>query len=146
MFLHNTNSYTTRTLSTLLKDMGADRIDVVRLDVEGAEWEVMGQWQEQKLLKKIDQLLMEVHYMNQKKQVGGFPFSICRIVAVVLRACPRTKNGRMIPQRNVLPGSTYFVGGSSGATATLGDLIPSGATAAARRAIFMPRWATSPAA
>ena len=36
--------YQTVTLQHLMKDMGTDHLDVVRMDCEGAEWGVLNQW------------------------------------------------------------------------------------------------------
>lgn len=53
--------FPTVTLESLMKEMGTDRLDVVRMDCEGAEWPVLEAWASAGLLDKIDQLLLEIH-------------------------------------------------------------------------------------
>ena len=44
-----------------MAEMGAPHIDIIRLDTEGAEWEVLTQWLMSGVMKKVNQLLIEVH-------------------------------------------------------------------------------------
>jgi hypothetical protein len=55
------SNYKTITLQTLMSTMGTDHLDVVRMDCEGAEWQVLEAWLADGLLPKIDQLLLEIH-------------------------------------------------------------------------------------
>lgn len=55
-------TYETKRFDTILKDMGVERVNVVRMDIEGAEWAVL----DSMLLSdnptiKFDQLLLEIH-------------------------------------------------------------------------------------
>jgi hypothetical protein len=58
-------TYTTVTLQTLMKEMGTKRLDIVRMDCEGAEWHVLEAWLAAGLLDKMDQLLFEIHMTKE---------------------------------------------------------------------------------
>ena len=53
--------YKTLSLETLMKEMGTNHVDVVRMDTEGAEWPVLESWLDAGLLDKIDQVSLEIH-------------------------------------------------------------------------------------
>lgn len=50
-------NYEVKTLSTIMRDMGIDKVDMIRIDTEGAEWDVLPSWN----YSSIDQLLVEIH-------------------------------------------------------------------------------------
>ena len=51
-----------------MRELSTDRIDVVRMDCEGAEWPVLEAWYRKGLLDKIDTLLLEVHFDQGRLQ------------------------------------------------------------------------------
>ena len=55
------NEYDVLSLQGMMKRYNHTFVDVVRMDVEGAEWEVLQQWTRDKLWPKLGQLLMEIH-------------------------------------------------------------------------------------
>ena len=55
------SSFNTVSLTSLMKQMGTSKLDVVRMDCEGAEWTVLEAWLAAGLLDSIEQLLLEVH-------------------------------------------------------------------------------------
>ena len=59
--------YNVTKLSTLIKIYNISYLDVVRLDVEGGEWEVLQDWIDNDLFQYIGQLLLEIHlYLKPK--------------------------------------------------------------------------------
>lgn len=56
-------TFKTKTLNTMMIDMNITFIDVLRIDVEGAEWDVIDSFE----YKNIGQLLIEVHMWNKYK-------------------------------------------------------------------------------
>eukprot|EP00293_Proteomonas_sulcata_P001107 CAMPEP_0184318718 /NCGR_PEP_ID=MMETSP1049-20130417/104304_1 /TAXON_ID=77928 /ORGANISM="Proteomonas sulcata, Strain CCMP704" /LENGTH=86 /DNA_ID=CAMNT_0026638583 /DNA_START=68 /DNA_END=325 /DNA_ORIENTATION=+ len=48
-------------MGTIMREMGVNKLDMVRMDVEGAEWDVLQGWIESGILKSVDQLLLEIH-------------------------------------------------------------------------------------
>jgi hypothetical protein len=59
--LYTGTHFQEKTLATIMAEMGAPHIDIIRLDTEGAEWEVLTQWLMSGVMKKVNQLLIEVH-------------------------------------------------------------------------------------
>ena len=57
-------SFQIKTLSTMMKDMKVDFVDVLRIDTEGAEWEIIDSFE----YNKIGQLLIEVHMWKKYKK------------------------------------------------------------------------------
>lgn len=49
-----------RTLASLLKELGHERLDVLKMDVEGSEYDVIDQVLQQGIT--IDQILVEYHH------------------------------------------------------------------------------------
>jgi hypothetical protein len=56
--------YHVLTLETIMCELGLSSVDLVRIDVEGAEWDVLSKWDH----RKIGQLLMEIHIFDPQKQ------------------------------------------------------------------------------
>jgi len=59
----NTNGFETKTLETMINDMGISYVDVLRVDTEGAEWDIINTWD----YNKIGQLLIEIHMWKDKE-------------------------------------------------------------------------------
>ena len=60
--------YEVLSLQDMMKRYKHDHIDMIRMDVESAEWEVLQQWTQDNLWQHIDQLLLEIHmYGDQYK-------------------------------------------------------------------------------
>jgi FkbM family methyltransferase len=57
--LHNTVDVELRTLDSVVRQLGHDRIDVLKMDIEGAEYEVLEQFHELDI--PVVQLLVEFH-------------------------------------------------------------------------------------
>ena len=54
--------FETKTLETMMKDMNVNHLDVIRIDTEGAEWDILNTWD----YSKINQLLIEIHMYNKR--------------------------------------------------------------------------------
>ena len=60
-------NYEVLSLQDMMKRYDHDHIDMIRMDVESAEWNVLQQWTQDNLWRHIDQLLLEIHmYENQQ--------------------------------------------------------------------------------
>lgn len=60
-------NYEVLSLQDMMKRYDHDHLDMIRMDVESAEWNVLQQWTHDNLWHQIDQLLLEIHmYENQK--------------------------------------------------------------------------------
>ena len=55
---------------------GHTHINVVRMDVESAEWDVLEEWTNDGMWGKIDQLLLEIHMFDTTKEAGERYLSI----------------------------------------------------------------------
>jgi len=53
--------YNMMTLQDLMARYGHTHVDIVRMDVESAEWGVLDQWNRDKMWPRIGQLLLEIH-------------------------------------------------------------------------------------
>ena len=60
----NAKNYNVKTLDTIMKELRLNYVDVIRMDIEGAEWEVLGMID----YSKIGQLLIEVHVWGPRKE------------------------------------------------------------------------------
>lgn len=71
-------SYPVYTLEDLMKRNNHTHIDLIRMDVESAEWDILENWKENNMFDRFDQLLMEIHmwktrgekvvHLNQKQR------------------------------------------------------------------------------
>ena len=60
--LYNRQPFEEKRLETIMREMNVSTVDIVRLDAEGAEWEVLREWLKGGLMAgTVRQLLMEVH-------------------------------------------------------------------------------------
>ena len=60
------------TLETILKTMvQGESVDVIRMDVEGAEWDVLQTWLDSGAFRKgrVKQLLLEAHFFHPEQTV-----------------------------------------------------------------------------
>jgi hypothetical protein len=68
-------NYVVKTLQTAIRDidqvaypknaqMEAQPATIVRMDVEGAEWDLLQRWKQDKVFNNVKQLLMEIHFTN----------------------------------------------------------------------------------
>ena len=68
--------YKVKMLSTMMRDMGVDMVDMVRMDTEGAEWSVLSSWD----YSRVGQLLLEIHMYDRLKDhasvLGNIPMKI----------------------------------------------------------------------
>lgn len=62
LYKNNKKQIQTKTLDTMMRDMGIDYVDVVRIDTEGAEWKFINKLD----YSKIGQLLIEIHMWKDK--------------------------------------------------------------------------------
>ena len=60
---YNRNTIQTKTLDTMMKDMGISYVDIVRIDTESAEWKFINKLN----YSKIGQLLIEIHMYKDKE-------------------------------------------------------------------------------
>jgi FkbM family methyltransferase len=61
-------NYQLLSLRDIMQRYGHNHIDIIRMDTESAEWDVLKQWNDDNLWEKMDQLLLEVHMWDKKKQ------------------------------------------------------------------------------
>ena len=63
--------YRVETLADMMARHGHDAVTVLRMDVEGAEWDVLAEWLESGALLGIaDQLLLEIHLYRPRGDAG----------------------------------------------------------------------------
>jgi hypothetical protein len=63
--------YKVETLAVMMARHGHDAVTVLRMDVEGAEWDVLAEWLESGALLGIaDQLLLEIHLYRPRGDAG----------------------------------------------------------------------------
>merc|ERR1712014_63112 len=59
------------TLRTLMDRYNCSFLNIIRMDVEGAEWGVLEQGTRDKMWPRIGQLLLEVHMWDRGRSAGG---------------------------------------------------------------------------
>lgn len=64
LYKNNKKQIQTKTLDTMMSDMGIDFVDIVRIDTEGAEWKFINKLN----YSKIGQLLIEIHMWKDKSK------------------------------------------------------------------------------
>ncbi len=69
------------TLATLLSEMGADSLDLLKMDIEGAEYGVIAQSLENGTIQKVAQLLVEFHHFFPDVGPGHTMEAIARLRA-----------------------------------------------------------------
>jgi len=60
-----------KTLSTILKELGHERIDVLKVDVEGSEFQFFEEIIDNNLCDSFDQLAVEWHHYDFDPRYGG---------------------------------------------------------------------------
>eukprot|EP01083_Nonionella_stella_P065238 170745_1 len=69
----NVNDYNVSTLDTIMKMNNIKYVDVIRMDIESAEWDVLESWLNNKMFKHIGQLLLEIHmYQTNGNDLNRF--------------------------------------------------------------------------
>lgn len=63
--------YNLQTLETLMRAKGVTTIDVLKIDIEGSEWEVFRQLAAAGTLKHVNQLCIELHFKQQTTNLNG---------------------------------------------------------------------------
>ena len=59
--INGQTNYDVLTLGDIMKRYNHERVTLVRMDTEYAEWDVLQQWENDNMFSKIDQLLLEIH-------------------------------------------------------------------------------------
>ncbi len=59
--------YDVITLQTLLNKYNIHHVDIMRMDIESAEWDVLQNWLDNGLFKYIKQLTLEIHMYETSK-------------------------------------------------------------------------------
>ncbi len=59
--INGQTNYDVLTLGDIMKRYNHERVTLVRMDTEYAEWDVLQQWKNDNMFSKIDQLLLEIH-------------------------------------------------------------------------------------
>ena len=54
-------NYSVLSLQDMMQRFNHTHIDMIRMDVESAEWDVLQSWTEKNMWERIDQLLLEIH-------------------------------------------------------------------------------------
>ncbi|KAI8498589.1 pre-mRNA-processing factor 17 [Branchiostoma belcheri] len=68
----------TRRFTSIMRDLGHNTVDVVRMDLEGLEWKVLEDMLLEGAMSRIHQLLVEVHLHWSGFQVMGSPPQVVR--------------------------------------------------------------------
>ena len=55
------------TLDSIMKMLNHDHVNLVKMDIEGWEWETFLSWEKSGVYKKIGQLVGEIHFFNNMK-------------------------------------------------------------------------------
>tara|TARA_B100001059_G_C17612304_1_gene465203 strand:- start:111 stop:707 length:597 start_codon:yes stop_codon:yes gene_type:complete len=61
-------NYPVETLGHIMERHGHSHLTMVRMDVEGAEWDILEQWLSKGWFEQMDQLLLEIHMRNPKDE------------------------------------------------------------------------------
>eukprot|EP00571_Detonula_confervacea_P004041 CAMPEP_0172328094 /NCGR_PEP_ID=MMETSP1058-20130122/60170_1 /TAXON_ID=83371 /ORGANISM="Detonula confervacea, Strain CCMP 353" /LENGTH=702 /DNA_ID=CAMNT_0013045191 /DNA_START=157 /DNA_END=2265 /DNA_ORIENTATION=- len=61
-------NYEVETLGHIMERHGHTHLTMVRMDVESAEWDVLEQWVSKGWMKRMDQLLLEIHMWKPKDE------------------------------------------------------------------------------
>ena len=61
-------NYPVLTLETMMRTYNVSYVDVLRMDVESAEWDVLEQWLDRSWFQHIGQLLLEIHMWQRKDE------------------------------------------------------------------------------
>jgi FkbM family methyltransferase len=103
LYTRNTG-YEVMTLSQMMEKNGHTHINVLRMDVEAAEWDILEEWTEHGMWDKIDQLLLEIHmFGNPSKEAGERYLSILKKIPFKLFKLQANMHS---PQQLVVPGLT----------------------------------------
>ncbi|XP_053520922.1 probable methyltransferase-like protein 24 isoform X3 [Artibeus jamaicensis] len=79
----------TRKLGTILNEFGHHKIDVLKADLESAEWKVLENLILEDVLEQIGQLLFEIHLHWPGFEVGGSDSSVVRFWYSLLKELER---------------------------------------------------------
>lgn len=60
-----------RTLQSLMRSLGHTRLDVLKIDIEGAEFPIIADWARRKWSPPVCQLLVEFHQRLESSSTGG---------------------------------------------------------------------------
>jgi hypothetical protein len=63
--------WTIHDIPTLMKKLSVTHIDLLKIDIEGGEWEVFSRSSNREWLKDVDQLLIELHLKQLKSNEAG---------------------------------------------------------------------------
>lgn len=112
----------TKKLATILNDFGHRQVDVLKADMESAEWKILENLVLEGVLSSVGQLLLEVHLHWAGFEVGGDDPSVVRYWFSLLKELERAHfslfryhsdptKPRLFLHRNVLnASSTYTLG------------------------------------
>ncbi|XP_007245833.4 probable methyltransferase-like protein 24 [Astyanax mexicanus] len=75
-----------RRLADIMASLGHRTVDVVRADLESAEWRVLESWVQDGTLGKINQLILTVHLQWAGFEVGGTEVEVVRFWYSILKA------------------------------------------------------------
>ncbi|XP_072532335.1 probable methyltransferase-like protein 24 [Salminus brasiliensis] len=75
-----------RRLVDIMDSLGHRTVDVVRADLESAEWRVLESWVQDGTLRKVNQLILTVHLRWAGFEVGGTELEVVRFWYSVLKA------------------------------------------------------------
>lgn len=62
--------YVVATLDSLMQRFNVSFVDMVRMDIESAEWRVLRHWLDRRLFSRIGQLLLEIHFNVTRDNVS----------------------------------------------------------------------------
>lgn len=101
-------SFEVETLGHIMQRHGHTHLTLLRMDVEGAEWDVLEQWIAKGWIAHIDQLLLEIHMYNPKNEapsvVGSFHNRILRSIPMQLFHVARNYHSKMVLHGNFTSG------------------------------------------
>ena len=74
-----------KTLPTIMQELGHDRLSILKIDVEGSEWQFMENMFDKMGCPPVDQITIEYHHFSHDKRYGAIPE--ISVVNNLLRAC-----------------------------------------------------------
>ena len=77
--------YEVRSLRDLMRANNHSRVDIVRMDVESAEWDVLEAWHAEGLWPRVGQLLLEAHLWHDIRESAPRAADVVRFASLLRR-------------------------------------------------------------
>ena len=81
----NTSGYEFRTLSAILSNTASSRVDILKIDVEGAEWDIFNDLSTSRTLDIVDQLILTLYFDENRDAVSDVfrVFDVCKAAGLL---------------------------------------------------------------